>query len=255
MILAIDVGNTNTVLGVFDGEELLADYRVSTDRQRTADEWGMLLLELLDHAKIDGAAISGVIISSVVPPIITELAKMSRRYLRCDPEVVGPGMKTGISIRYENPKEVGADRIVNAVAGYKLSGGPLIIVDFGTATTFCAIGQTGDYLGGAIAPGIMISAEALYMRAARLPRVELTKPQSVIGKNTVSSMQAGILYGFVGQVDEIVRRIKQELGGDPKVIATGGLAEVISLESDHIDEVNQNLTLIGLRILWERNHS
>ncbi|HHY62739.1 MAG: type III pantothenate kinase [Bacillota bacterium] len=255
MILAIDVGNTNTVLGVFDGEELLADYRVSTDRQRTADEWGMLLLELLDHAKIDGAAISGVIISSVVPPIITELAKMSRRYFRCDPEVVGPGMKTGISIRYENPKEVGADRIVNAVAGYELYGGPLIIVDFGTATTFCAIGQTGDYLGGAIAPGIMISAEALYMRAARLPRVELTKPQSVIGKNTVSSMQAGILYGFVGQVDEIVRRIKQELGGDPKVIATGGLAEVISLESDHIDEVNQNLTLIGLRILWERNHS
>jgi type III pantothenate kinase len=255
MILAIDVGNTNTVLGVFDGEELLADYRVSTERQRTADEWGMLLLELLDHAKIDGAAISGVIISSVVPPIITELAKMSRRYFRYDPEVVGPGMKTGISIRYENPKEVGADRIVNAVAGYELYGGPLIIVDFGTATTFCAIGQTGDYLGGAIAPGIMISAEALYMRAARLPRVELTKPQSVIGKNTVSSMQAGILYGFVGQVDEIVRRIKQELGGDPKVIATGGLAEVISLESDHIDEVNQNLTLIGLRILWERNHS
>jgi type III pantothenate kinase len=255
MILAIDVGNTNTVMGVFDGEKLLANYRVSTDKQRTADEWGMLLLELLKHGKTDTSDIHGVIISSVVPPAITELEKMSRRYFRCEPEIVGPGMKTGMPIRYENPKEVGADRIVNAVAGYELYGGPLIIVDFGTATTFCAVDQYGEYLGGAIAPGIMISAEALYMRAARLPRVELTKPQSVIGKNTVSSMQAGILYGFVGQVDGIVRRMKRELGGSPRVIATGGLAEAISLESDEVDEVNQDLTLIGLRILWERNHS
>ncbi|MDD4791912.1 MAG: type III pantothenate kinase [Firmicutes bacterium] len=255
MILAIDVGNTNTVLGVFDGEELLANYRVSTDKLRTADEWGMLLLDLLKHGKTDTSTIHGVIISSVVPPAITELEKMSRRYFRCEPEIVGPGMKTGMPIRYENPKEVGADRIVNAVAGYEMYGGPLIIVDFGTATTFCAVDQSGEYLGGAIAPGIMISAEALYMRAARLPRVELTKPQSVIGKNTVSSMQAGILYGFAGQVDGIVRRMKSELAGSPKVIATGGLAEAISLESDEVDEVNQDLTLIGLRILWERNHS
>ncbi len=255
MILAVDVGNTNTVLGVFDGDELLADYRVSTDKQRTADEWGMLLLELLGHGKIDVSGICGVIISSVVPPAITELEKMSRRYFRCEPEIVGPGMKTGMPIRYENPKEVGADRIVNAVAAYELYGGPLIIVDFGTATTFCAVDECGEYLGGAIAPGIMISAEALYMRAARLPRVELTKPQSVIGKNTVSSMQSGILYGFVGQVDGIVRRMKRELGGRAKVIATGGIAEAISFESDEVDEVNRNLTLIGLRILWERNHS
>jgi type III pantothenate kinase len=199
--------------------------------------------------------IAGIILSSVVPPIITVFEKMARKYFGCAADVVGPGTRTGMAIKYENPKEVGADRIVNAVAAYELYGGPLVIVDFGTATTFCAVTEAGEYLGGVIAPGIMISAEALYARAARLPRVELVKPQTVIGRNTVASMQSGIIFGFVGQVDEIVRRMKEELRGEPKVIATGGLAELIAGESSQIDEVNPYLTLIGLRILWDRNHA
>ncbi len=255
MILAIDVGNTNTVIGVFCGDRLCADYRIATSRDKTADEWAMLIMQLLEFSKIPTSEIAGIILSSVVPPVITVFEKMARKYFGCTADVVGPGTKTGMAIKYENPKEVGADRIVNAVAAYALYGGPLVIVDFGTATTFCAVTEAGEYLGGVIAPGIMISAEALYARAARLPRVELVKPQSVIGRNTVASMQSGIIFGFVGQVDEIVRRMKEELHGEPRVIATGGLAELIAGESGQIDEVNPYLTLIGLRILWDRNHA
>jgi len=255
VILAIDVGNTNTVIGVFEGDKLLANYRISSDRGRTADESGMLLLHLLDYSSMPRAEIRGTIVSSVVPPLISVFEAMCRKYFGHEPLVVGPGVKTGVSIRYENPKEVGADRIVNAVAGFEIYGGPLIIVDFGTATTFCAINAAGDYLGGAIAPGVMISSEALYSRAAKLPRVELVRPSSVIGRNTVSSMQSGIVYGFAGQVDAIVRRMKEELGADAKVVATGGLAEMIARESSEIQVVNQYLTLEGLRLIWDRNQN
>jgi type III pantothenate kinase len=255
MILALDVGNTNIVVGVYKGPELLADFRIATDRQKTADEYGMLLLQLLAFRGIPKDEIRGVIMSSVVPPVIATFERMTEKYFGCRPINVEPGIKTGIIIRYENPKEIGADRIVNAVAAYETYGGPVIVVDFGTATTFCAITENGDYIGGAIAPGIMISSEALFARAAKLPRVELVRPKSVIGKNTVQSMQSGIIYGFVGQVDEIVRRMKAELGGNPKVIATGGLAELVAVESREIDEVNPFLTLMGLRILYERNES
>jgi type III pantothenate kinase len=202
---------------------------------------------------LDIANISGVIISSVVPPLNYILDEMCERYLRKKPFVVGPGLKTGMNIRYENPKEVGADRIVNAVAAIELYGPPLIVVDFGTATTYDYIDEHGQYIGGAIAPGIGISTEALYQRAAKLPRIELSKPKDVIGRNTVNSMRSGIIYGYIGQVDGIVKRIIQETGTNPKVIATGGFAELIASESSTIHEVNQLLTLTGLRILYERN--
>uniref|UniRef100_UPI0037DCFF02 type III pantothenate kinase n=1 Tax=Methanomethylophilus alvi TaxID=1291540 RepID=UPI0037DCFF02 len=197
--------------------------------------------------------IRGSIISSVVPPVIPVFSKVVQRYFGCTPLLVGPGIKTGIEVKYENPKEIGADRIVNAVAAYEEYGGPVIIVDFGTATTFCAVNSSGDYMGGSIAPGIGISSEALFSRAAKLPRIEIAKPKNVIGKNTVVSMQSGIFFGFVGQVDEIVRRMKLEMESSPKVIATGGLAELISTESKQIQVVDKYLTLKGLRILYERN--
>jgi len=253
MILVFDVGNTNIVLGVFEDKQLVANWRLSTNRYRTPDEYGVLLKELFVFSGLEMKSISALVISTVVPPLSITLDRMCRKYFNLSPLVVGPGIKTGLSLRYENPREVGADRIVNAVAGLERYGGPLVIVDFGTATTFCAISARGEYLGGAIAPGIGISTEALFARAAKLPRVEVTKPPSIIGKNTVNSMQAGIFYGFVGQVDEIVRRMKKELGENTKVIATGGLANLVAQESVTIDRVDPLLTLNGLRLIYERN--
>ncbi|PGT57674.1 type III pantothenate kinase [Bacillus thuringiensis] len=253
MIFVLDVGNTNAVLGVFEEGELRQHWRMETDRHKTEDEYGMLVKQLLDHEGLSFEDVKGIIVSSVVPPIMFALERMCEKYFKIKPLVVGPGIKTGLNIKYENPREVGADRIVNAVAGIQLYGSPLIIVDFGTATTYCYINEEKHYMGGVITPGIMISAEALYSRAAKLPRIEITKPSSVVGKNTVSAMQSGILYGYVGQVEGIVKRMKEEAKQGPKVIATGGLAKLISEESNVIDIVDPFLTLKGLYMLYERN--
>ena len=253
MIMVFDVGNTNIVLGVFRTGELVQYWRLSTVRHRTDDEYGILLKDLFDSSGLTFADIEAVVMSSVVPPVNPTLERTCQKYLHITPLVVGPGIKTGMPIKYENPREVGADRIVNAVAAYEQYGGPLIIVDFGTATTFCAVSARGEYLGGAIAPGIAISTEALFARAAKLPRVELIKPPSVIGKNTVNSMQSGFIYGFAGQVNGIVERMKREMAGSPVVVATGGLAELIAEEAAAIDKVDTYLTLTGLRIIYERN--
>lgn len=253
MIFVFDVGNTNTVLGVYDGEELTHHWRIETNRNKTNDEYGMLIKSLFDFANLALSDISGIIISSVVPPIMFALEKMCIRYFNLKPLVVGPGIKTGLDIKYDNPKEVGADRIVNAVAAIHKYGSPLIIVDFGTATTYCYITEDKQYLGGAIAPGIGISTEALYTRAAKLPRIEIVRPEGVVGRNTVSAMQSGILYGYVGQVEGIVNRMKNESKQTPTVIATGGLASLIDQESSVIDIVDPFLTLKGLQLIYKRN--
>lgn len=253
MILAVDVGNTNIVFGLYEGETLIRHWRIATNRSSTEDESGILLVQLFLHAGVTVDMIQGVIISSVVPPVNATLERMCIKYIGKTPMFVGPGIKTGLNIRYENPRDVGADRIVNAVAGIQLYGPPLIIVDFGTATTFCYIDKKGDYIGGVIAPGIGISTEALYRSAAKLPRIEMAKPKSTVGRTTVSSMQSGIIYGFAGQVDGIVHRICEEQQVKPRVIATGGLAEFIARESRSIDTVNPLLTLEGLRLIYERN--
>ncbi|WP_024832816.1 type III pantothenate kinase [Ruminiclostridium josui] len=254
MILVVDVGNTHIVLGVFEGKKLLANWRLGTNKEQTSDELGMLILGLFNHEKLSVDKVDAVIVASVVPPIMYTLEHAIKKYINVQPMIIGPGTKTGINIRYQNPKEVGADRIVNAVAGFDLYGGPLIIVDMGTATTFCAISEKGEYLGGVICPGMKISAEALYQKAAKLPRIDLVKPEGVIGKNTVSSMQSGVFYGYVGQVDYIVNRIKKEMQEDNiRVIATGGLSRLIAEESVTINDVNPTLTLEGLRLIYERN--
>ncbi|WP_409252493.1 type III pantothenate kinase [Bacillus sp. SCS-153A] len=253
MIFVLDVGNTNIVLGVYEGEELKYHWRMETNRHKTEDEYGMIVKNLFQHVQLSLESIEGIIISSVVPPIMFSLERMCEKYFNITPLVVGPGIKTGLNIKYENPREVGADRIVNAVAGIKEYGGPLIIVDFGTATTYCYINEEKQYMGGAIAPGIGISTEALYSKAAKLPRIEIGRPDHIIGKNTVSAMQSGILYGYVGQVEGIVKRMKATDDTNPLVIATGGLAQLISKESDVIDVVDPFLTLKGLKLIYERN--
>jgi type III pantothenate kinase len=253
LLLVIDVGNSNIVLGSYDDERLVKAWRISTDKQKTADEYGILFHNLLMLAGIGFADITDIIISSVVPPLTGVLENLSSRYFGLKPIVVGPGIKTGMPIHYDNPKEVGADRIVNAVAAYEKFKSPLIIVDFGTATTFDYVNGKGEYCGGAIAPGLMISMEALFQKASKLPRVELIKPPGIIAKNTVNSMQAGIFYGYVGLVEEIVGRMKRECKENPKVIATGGLAGLVAPEAKSIEAVEEYLTLEGLRILYQRN--
>lgn len=255
MLMVIDVGNTNTALGIYREGRLLHNWRITTDKTRTVDEYAMLIHELLRLGDISFAAIEDVIISSVVPPTKNALEGLCRKYFQRPPYMVGPGMKTGMPIQYDNPREVGADRIVNAVAAYEKHRCSLIIVDFGTATTFDMVSSRGEYQGGAIAPGLSISAEALFQRASKLPRVELTRPPQVVAKNTVNSIQAGLFYGYVGLVDGVVERMKQETRSQPLVIATGGLARIIAPASQTIREVEPFLTLEGLRILYLRNKS
>ncbi len=249
----MDVGNTNIVFGVYEGDELKYHWRAETNRHKTEDEFGMLVKNLFEHVSLTFKEIDGIIISSVVPPIMFALERMCQKYFDISPLIVGPGIKTGLNIKYENPREVGADRIVNAVAGIHEYQSPLIIVDFGTATTYCYINEKEQYMGGAIAPGIGISTEALYSKAAKLPRIEIARPDDIIGKNTVNAMQAGILYGYVGQVEGIVSRMKAQSSEKPTVIATGGLATLIAKESNIIDVVDPFLTLKGLKLIYKRN--
>ncbi|MDE3153953.1 MAG: type III pantothenate kinase [Acidobacteriota bacterium] len=256
MLLAIDVGNTNIVLGVFQGDRLVHSWRLATLRERTADELGILVDHLFMHEGLEHGAVRGIVMASVVPPLTGTMVEMARRYFDRTPVVVEPGVHTGMPVLYENPAEVGADRIVNSIAAYERYGRaaerPLIVVDFGTATTFDAISRAGEYLGGAICPGIQISADALFQRAARLPRVDVRKPERLVGRTTVKSMQAGLFYGYVGLVEGIVERMSRELGG-ALCIATGGLAETIAGETPLITSVEPDLTLYGLRLVWERN--
>ncbi len=253
MLLVIDVGNTDTVLGVYKDDELVHDWRIRTNANHTVDEYGILIYNLYKSSRLSSHAVSDIIISCVVPPMLNILEPLCQKYFNIKPMIVGPGIKTGMPIFYDNPKEVGADRIVNAVACFTKYQRDLIIVDFGTATTFDYISPQGEYMGGCIAPGIMISTEALFERTAKLPRVELTKPKNIVAKDTVSSMQAGIMYGYAGLVDGIVGRMKKEAGGNPLVVATGGLADVIALETQSIDAVENMLTLEGLLVIYKLN--
>lgn len=254
MLLVFDVGNTNIVLGLYDGDKMIYHWRAATNELKTADEYAASLGMMFQLDGVTFDMVTDIIISSVVPPVNPTLEYLCRRYFHVEPMMVGPGMKTGLNILYDNPRELGADRIVNAVAGITLYGGPLIIIDLGTATTFCAIDEKKRYLGGAVTPGIGISMEALFQRASKLPRIELTPAASVICKNTVSAMQSGIYYGAIGQVDGIVRRMKKEMGyKEIKVIATGGLADLIASQSETIDVIDPLLTLKGLYILFKKN--
>jgi type III pantothenate kinase len=253
MLLTIDIGNTNLTLGLYEGDTLGAHWRLATDHNRMPDEYGLQFLGLLQNAGKTIQDIKGISLASVVPPLTGRVVQACREYLKQEPLVVDAGVKTGIKVRYEDPKAVGADRICDAVAVMKLYGGPACVVDFGTATTFNAITKDGEYLGGAITAGINLAAEALYTRAAKLPRIDLQVPPSVIGRNTVHAMQSGLLFGYVSMVEGMVNRFRAELGGDMKVVATGGLAEVVAHETKVIDIIAPWLTLEGLRIIWEIN--
>lgn len=253
MLLVIDVGNSNIVLGVYCDDKLIRDWRVATDKERTVDEYAVLVNNFFGLAQMQFSQLTAVIISCVVPPMLKSLESLCLKYFNLKPLVVGPGVKTGMPIQYDNPKEVGADRIVNAVAAYEKWRCGMIVVDFGTATTFDVISANGEYQGGAIAPGVGISAEALFSRASKLPRVEFSRPAQIVAKNTVNSMQAGIFYGYVGLVEGIVSRIREEIGQPLKVVATGGLAASIAEATAMVDCVEPYLTLEGLRILHLRN--
>lgn len=254
MLFVVDVGNTNMVLGLYQEDQLVFDWRVQTDHEATLDEYAMLFKNLLAHVEVTFEQISGCVVSSVVPPLTDTIRQLLQKYCKIEPIILGPGVKTGLNILYDNPREVGADRIANAIAAIKLYGAPVIAVDFGTATTFDLIDEKGNYCGGTIVPGIQISANSLLKKAAKLPRVEIVKPESVIGKNPVQSIQAGLYYGYVSLVDGMVRRIKKLLTAEPTVIATGGLAELICRDTETIDVINSELTLIGLKLIYERNH-
>jgi len=253
MLFCIDIGNTNITLGLYAGETLGPHWRLSTDHDRMPDEFAMQLMALFSYAKLSAADVDGIALASVVPPLTGKWVEVCRTYLGCEPLVVDANTKTGIRILYDNPQAVGADRIVDAVAAYQLYGGPACVVDFGTATTFDAITATGDYLGGAIVPGIGISAEALFQRAAKLPKVEIARPPTAIGRNTVHAMQSGLLFGYVGLVEGMVARFRAELGADMKVIGTGGLANIIAQETTVIAHIAPWLTLDGLRMVYAMN--
>jgi type III pantothenate kinase len=256
MLLAIDVGNSNIVLGVFEGTDLVRSWRLQTLRDRTADELGLTVDGLFAHSKIDRGRIQGIVLGSVVPPLTNTVIDMLWKYFQRKPLVVDPATNSGMPILYSNPSEVGADRIVNAIAAFEQFGGsgrPLIVCDFGTATTLDAVSGAGEYLGGAICPGVVISADALFQRAARLPRIEVRKPDTVVGRTTVGAMESGLFFGYVGMVEGLVRRMDAELGGDSICVATGGLAVVIAPETGLFVHVDVELTLQGLRLVWERN--
>lgn len=253
MLLCIDIGNTNIKLGLFDGNKIRAHWRISTERTRLADEYAMLLLDLFRAEQISLDAVSGVALSSVVPPLTPEFVELSKRYLKQTPLVVGPGVKTGMNIRTDHPAEVGSDLIVHAVAARALYGAPVIVIGFGTATAFSAVAASGDFVGVVIAPGVATSAEALFRFAAKLPQVELARPPQAIGKNTVHSMQAGLVFGYAGLVEGIVKRMRNELGSHARVVATGGLASLIAAETNVIEHVEPNLTLLGLRQIYAMN--
>jgi type III pantothenate kinase len=255
VLFTIDVGNTNTVLGVFRGQELIANWRLTTAREQTVDEYGVLTRNLFTLAGLDRNDITGVIISSVVPPVNWTLGEMARVYFGKKALFVEMGVKTGMAVLVDNPSEVGADRIVNGVAAFHLYGGPCIVVDFGTAITFDAISAKGEYLGGVIAPGLGIASEALFARAAKLPRVEIKDPEKIIGTNTVTNMQAGLYYGAVDMVDGMLARMKKELGQNAKVVATGGQARLVAKGSKYIEHTDEFLTLTGLRLIWEKNQA
>ena len=254
MILVLDVGNTDIVLGVYRDRKLMDFWRISTDKNKTSDEYGILIYQFFQYNNLNISDIKDVVIASVVPNIMYSLETAIEKLFNIVPLIVGPGIKTGINIKYDDPTEVGADRIVNAIGAYEKYGGPLIIVDFGTATTFCVISEKGEYLGGAIAPGVKISSDVLFEKAAKLPKVELVRPRNIIGKSTVTSMQAGIIYGYIGLVEYIVKKMQMEIKGGPaKVIATGGFVVFIVNETSCIDIVDRLLSLEGLNIIYERN--
>jgi type III pantothenate kinase len=253
MLLVLEVGNTNILIGIYEDDRLRHHWIIETNQRKTEDEYGLVFTQLFEHSGVSAEQIKGIIISSVVPTIMPSLINMCAKYFHIEPLVVGPGVKTGLHIKYENPREVGSDRIVNAVAAIEEYGAPIIIVDFGTATTYCYVNEHKQYMGGVIAPGMEISMEALFTKASKLPRVEILRPDSIIGKTTVSAMQAGILYGVIGQVEGIVNRIKKQSKQQPKVVATGKWASLIASETSAIDEVDPFLTLKGLQIIYKKN--